>query len=130
MFDVLCPSFASNLDDYTGSDIGKLYPDYRRQVMHLVEVRVVEAGEAMPGSVGDRTHVLSVCSSFSLARHPHHPQIGTLLLLPSPLPLALAAPDIVNVILQLPGHLRQLHDLNTNPHQHNRAHILDRHLPL
>ena len=114
MFDVLGPSFASNLDDNTGSDIGKLYPDYRRQVMHLVEVGIVEAREAVPRSVGDGTKVLSVRGRLSLTRHPHHPQVGTFLLLPSPFAFTLGRPNIENMILQLAGHLRQLHNLEAN----------------
>ena len=112
MLDVPGPGLAPDQDDDPRRDVPQLDPDDGGEVVHLVEVGVVVAGEALPGRVGDAAHVLLVRPGFSLAGGPDHPQLGTSLLLLSPTAGTVNIPGIVDVGLQLVGHPLQGHDLN------------------
>ena len=80
--------------------------------MHLVEVGVVVAREALPGCVGHPAHVLLVSLCLPLTGGLDHPQLGAPLLLLLPLAGAVPTPGVVDVSLQLVRHPLQGHDLN------------------
>ena len=75
MPDVPGPGLAPDLYDDARRDVPQLYPDDGREVVHLVEVGIVVAGEALPGRVGHSSQVLLVRQSLPLAGGPHHPQL-------------------------------------------------------
>ena len=112
MLDIPGPGLAPDLYDDPRRDVPQLDPDDGGEVVHLVEVGVVVAREALPGGVGHPSHVLLVRQGLPLAGGPDHPQLGTFLLLLSPLSGAVGAPGLVDVALQLARHPLQGHDLN------------------
>ena len=72
VLNVLCPGLASYLNENSRSDVPELNPDDGGEIVHLVEVRVVVSWESVPGSVGERTHVLCISRSLSFTRQPDH----------------------------------------------------------